>query len=124
MDLLLFLYWLVPSASAAAIDQLGQGAEGIAQMWAMMKSLFPFANAGTQFPAIFLARVIEFVLTLIGGTAVCILIYAGIQLITGGEEKKAEAKKTAMYALAGVVLALLADAIVIYVRNLLQIAIG
>jgi len=114
---------LLPRAFAANLDRIGSTDPSVNAMWAIIRNIFPYSNVGAAFPALILAKVVAFVLMLIGGTAVCVMIYAGIELITGGEEKKAEAKKTVTYALLGIVFALLADVIVLYVISLLNLAL-
>lgn len=122
--LVLIARFLLPSAYAQTLSDLGSDDPSIAQMWSTIKAggFFAFTNAGNKLLQLLLLKISSIVLSLIGGTAVCVLIYAGIRLMLTGEEGKAEAKKTITYALIAVVLAISADAIVAYVIGLVKFA--
>lgn len=123
-DVLLGL--VIPSvhAGGAVLDGVGAGNPGVAKMWDLICDVMPFCSLGTGAPAYFAGRVIGFLLEIIGGLAVAILIYAGIILIAsqGNDEKLSEAKKIAMWALLGLVLAIIADAVLNYVISVINAA--
>lgn len=98
--------------------QVGSG-PGVDQMWQTICSTLPYCNVGTSAPAFFSQRIVNFVFPLIVGVAVCVIIYAGIKMITGGEEGYGEAKTMIMYALAGIVLAILTSAIFVFIGGYL-----
>lgn len=111
---------LVPHAYAA-VEQLGANAPGVGSMWNSIKSIFPHSDLGAGAPLFFMARIGRFVLALIGGTAICSIVYAGIIVTTssGDEGKFAEAKTIITYALGGMVLAILADRIMLYICSVI-----
>lgn len=109
---------------AAAQDIWGTQNEGVQQMWQMIRSSVYDQNDLGQGDLVssFSAAVIGFVLPLVGGAAVLLIIYAGIKMVTGQgkEESFSEAKNITFYALAGVVLAILAATIIGYAGTFLQ----
>ena len=105
----------VPHAVAANIEQLGSGSPGIDAMWSMIGSIFPYTNAGSGGLAMILIKIVDIILRLLGGLAVLMVIYAGIKVTTGGDEGLGEAKKILMYSAIGLIAAICADAVVIYV---------
>ena len=94
----------------------GGANQGIISMWATICQTLPFCNLGANAPAFFLAKVVRFIFFTIGGVAVCVIIYAGIVLVMseGSEESWSEAKKIIIYALGGIILAIMGSAIVTY----------
>ena len=68
-----------------------------------------------------LVRIIEWALYAAGGVAVLFLIYGGFQYITsrGNEEQTEAAKKTITAAIIGIVIIIMAFAIVLIVNNVL-----
>ncbi len=64
-----------------------------------------------------LNNVIDAILQIVGVIAVAMIVYGGIQyMISGGEEKKLEsAKKTITYAVVGLVVVILAGAIINFI---------
>lgn len=118
MKLLAILTGLLATrAAAATIDTAGTSGPGVSAMWGIITSIFPYAGVGKGALVLIAFKIISFILSLIGGAATVVLIYAGIRLVIshGEEEGVSEAKKTALYALLGVVLALMADLIVFFV---------
>ena len=89
-----------------------------------MMPTVPFCSVGTGAPALLFLKISGFLLMMIGGVAVAALIYAGIKIILsrGQDEGMSEGKKIAMYALLGLVLAIIADALVLYVVQLVNVA--
>jgi hypothetical protein len=109
-------HFLIPLAHADVSD-LGAGSPGISQMWSTLQATFPHTQLGAAAPIFFMGRVAQFVLSLIGGTAICSIVYAGIIMSTAGGDagKLSEGKTIIMYSLLGVILAILADGIVLYI---------
>ncbi|MFA5075792.1 MAG: hypothetical protein WC480_00010 [Patescibacteria group bacterium] len=72
------------------------------------------------------ARIIRYILELLGVIAVCIVVYGGfIWMTSGGEEEKInEAKKIMINGLIGLIIILLAFAIVTWIINALMSALG
>jgi hypothetical protein len=122
LRLLAVIGLLLPRASARNIDQLGEGTPGIDAMWAVIRSVFPYTGVGEGGLTLLLLKVTNFILIFIGGIAVAMIIYAGIKIVTGGEEGIGEAKKIILYAAGGLIAALVADAVVIYVMVLVNAA--
>lgn len=109
---------------AHAQDIWGTENPGVQGMWAQIRSsVFDESDlAGGNLVESFTNAVIFFVFPLIGGAAVLLLIYAGIKMISGQgkDESFTEAKTIIFYALAGVVLAVLAATIIGYAVTFLQ----
>lgn len=102
---------LVPLAHAQ--DKWGGNAPGVAEMWSRIsESLFTRANPVTAITG----NVVAFLFPLIGAAAVILIIYAGIRMIMGEgkDEVINQAKTIVLYALVGVILAILSTTIVIY----------
>ncbi len=114
--------WLAPTAFAENIETLGSGAPGIDAMWQMITGVFPHTNIGSDGLAFVLLKITDFILKSIGGLAVVMLIYGGIKMITGGEEGLGEGKKILMYSVIGLICAMCADAVVVYVSVLISAA--
>jgi hypothetical protein len=122
--LYILLLLSAPSAHATGIDMLGANNPAIAAMWDMIRAVFPYSNMGGNGVTFVSLVITSLILRLIGAIAVVVLIYAGIRMITGGEEGLGEAKKAVTYALVGLVGALIADAVVNYVIRLVTLAVG
>jgi hypothetical protein len=105
---------IAPLASAATLDKIGSSDAGVAKMWAELKTIFPHTSWGADAPLLLLFKVASFVGGLIGAVAVAVLVYAGFTLSMGGEEKMGEAKNMAKYAIIGVVCAMVAETVVVY----------
>ncbi|MDB4978621.1 MAG: hypothetical protein JWM56_807 [Candidatus Peribacteria bacterium] len=123
---LLFLIGIVPGvAHAAFLDSIGTSAPGISAMWAQLKATFPFTGSGNGV-VIITSKIASFVLFIIATVAVLALMYAGFQMVTaaGEESKLGDAKKTATYAILGVILASIAELAVAYVAKLVTAAVG
>ncbi|NOS66946.1 MAG: hypothetical protein HOO67_01100 [Candidatus Peribacteraceae bacterium] len=117
---------IAPRAHAAAIEQLGSGAPGIDGMWQDLKSVFPHTDMGTQGLEFVLLMFTNIILRFIGGIAVLMIIYGGIRMImtVGDENAHTEAHKIVMYACLGLILAIGADGIVMYVMSVVEAASG
>ncbi|OGJ56099.1 hypothetical protein A2706_02120 [Candidatus Peribacteria bacterium RIFCSPHIGHO2_01_FULL_51_35] len=115
---------LISVAHAQVLQNVGTANPGVASMWATVCSTVPFCSVGTGAPALLFLKISGFLLMMIGGVAVAALIYAGIKIILsrGQDEGMSEGKKIAMYALLGLVLAIIADALVLYVVQLVNVA--
>lgn len=102
----------------------GAGA-GVSEMWSTICSTLPFCDLSTSAPAFFGQRVVSFLFPLIVAAAVCVIVYAGIKMITGGEEGYGEAKQIILYAVIGIVLATLTSSIFVFVGGyLLPLLLG
>ena len=117
---------MIPRASAAVIEQLGQGAPGIDGMWDQLKQTFPHTDMGSGGLAFLLLMLTNMILRFIGGIAVLMIVYGGIRMIMTvyDENSHGEAKKIVISACVGLILTMLADAVVMYVIYLLQMATG
>lgn len=111
---------LIPLAHAD-VSELGASAPGVSGMWSALQSTFPHSGLGAAAPIFLFGKVAQFVLALIGGTAICAIVYAGIKVATAGGDtgKLGEAKTIIAYALGGVILAILADGIVLYICSVM-----
>ncbi|MSR87297.1 hypothetical protein EXS70_03970 [Candidatus Peribacteria bacterium] len=116
---------LIPRASAA-IEQLGSGGPGIVDMWGSLKQLFPHTDFGSGGLGFILLLASNIILRMIGGVAVLMIVYGGIRMIMNVYDEAAhtEAKKIVISACVGLVLVITADAIVLYVISVVQMASG
>lgn len=115
---------LLPSARAAVIEQLGAGAAGIDNMWNEIKSFFPHTDMGSGGLAFVLLLFTNLILRFIGAVAVLMIMYGGIRMTMtiADENAHGEAKKIVLYSCLGLILAIGADAIVLYVMRLVWAA--
>ena len=104
--------------TAHAQDGVGSG-PGVSEMWGMICTALPYCDIGTGAPAFFSSRIVAFIFPLIVAAAVCVVIYAGIKMIIGGEEGLTEAKSIITYALVGLVLSILTTSIFVFVGGYL-----
>lgn len=104
---------VLDTAHAASIDTWGNGGAGVSQMWSTIRGTL-YTN--TDPVNALSTATVGFVFPLIGGVAVLAVLYAGIKMISGQgkEESFSKAKEIIYYALGGVLLAMLATAIVGY----------
>lgn len=112
MDL---LHSFIGTAHAANV---GSG-PGVSDMWDTICSTLPYCDLGTDAPGFFSQRIVNFLFPLIVGVAICAIIYAGIKMITGGEEGFTEAKTIMVYALVGLILATLTGSVFVFVGSYL-----
>lgn len=121
---------LIPRAFAASIDELGQGiwgsAPGIDAMWSSIRDLFPFTGEGADAPGTLLDTINTAVLAIIALVAVALVVYAGIRMIAGGgnEEGFTEAKKILKNVAIGLLCAMLADVVIMYIADFVTKAAG
>ena len=116
---------LAPVASAAGVDQIGTGAPGVDEMWNAIRATFPFTDIGGGGVTFVAMKIVAILLSTISAVGVLMIIYGGVKMIaSGSEEGFTEAKKLVMYTSAGLICAMLADAIVIYVITLLNQVAG
>ncbi|MBI2636210.1 hypothetical protein HYW84_02685 [Candidatus Peregrinibacteria bacterium] len=117
---------LLPRAGATALEQLGSGAPGIADMWMDLKSIFPHTDLGSQGLTFIVLMFTNIILRFIGGVAVIMIMYGGVRMImtVADENAHGEAKKVVMYSCLGLILAIGADGIVMYVMRMVQLAAG
>ena len=125
MHLLSILFgFSIPGAYAQVLPTVGASNPGVRSMWATVCTVFPFCGVGVNAPVLVSLKIIGFLLTMIGGACVAVLVYAGIRITIsrGNEEGLSEGKKVAMYALLGLALATVADAVVFYAIYLVNLA--
>lgn len=117
---------LIPSAHAAAIEQLGVMAPGINAMWNDLQTAFPHTGHGSGGFAFVMLMATNIVLQFIAGIAVLMIIYGGIRMIStvADENGHTEAKKIVQYAVVGLILAMLTDAIVQYTLYVVRMGAG
>lgn len=115
---LLSLFGLLTPAVAIAQQGPG-GGPGVQSMWATICSTLPFCNLGTGAPAFFAQRALNLIFPLIAISAVVLIIYAGIKIIVanGSDDGVSSAKEILKYALGGLILSILATAIISFVMN-------
>ncbi len=104
--------------TAHAAEPVGSG-PGVDEMWETICSALPYCSVGTSAPAFFSQRIVNFLFPLIVAAAVCVIIYAGIKMITASEEGYGEAKTIMTYAVIGLVLSILTGAIFVFVGGYL-----
>ena len=124
MKLLLALIGIPVASAGSVLKGVGSANPGVVTMWNEICSVMPFCDIGTAAPVMIGLKLTFSILLFIGGAAVAVLIYAAIRIIIsrGNEEGLTEAKKVAIYAGLGIVLAILADAIVLYAIGLVNMA--
>lgn len=118
---------LTEEAHAVWLEGVGRGAPGVDDMWASVRGTLPFGGVGANAPMAVISAVAQFIFALLAGIAICVIMYAGIIMMTSGfnESAVADAKKTIMYALIGLLLAVLAEAIITYLRvSVISQAVG
>ncbi len=121
----LLLSFLAPVANAAGIETIGSGAAGIDEMWSTIKSALPFTNIGAGGVTFVTLKATAIILSTLSAIAALSIVYGGIKMITTGtEEGFTEAKKLITYTAVGLVLAMLADAVVLYVIAVLNKALA
>ena len=107
-----FLTPALAAPSAGAVDYGIKAGTSASKTEEMPESLF--GEDGSE--GIF-KKVVNIMLFVIGAVAVIMLIYGGVKYVTSGgaQDKVAEAKNTILYAIVGIVVALLAFAVVNFV---------
>ena len=82
------------------------------------------ANSGVTSVFAVVRAIIVFISSIIGGTAVAVLVYAGIKISMsqGNAEGLNEGKKIAMWALLGVAIAIVAPAVINWVAGVITAA--
>ena len=116
-----FLHWLlvtVAHAQGNGVDALGEGFVGT--MWQDIRATFTPYNSGANFIFILFDRIVFIIRAVVGTAAVIAIVYAGIQVASSGaEDKIAEAKKTIMYALVGIMIVMIGPVILTYFRDVI-----
>lgn len=109
---------LIPKAHAGLRQSLGAN-PALAKMWNDICSVMPCSLGGpaASTPAILALKVTQFITQVIGGAAALVLLYAAIKVILsqGKDEGISEGKKIAMYALLGVILAIISNGVIDFV---------
>ncbi len=109
--------FFLPVALADTLSEAGAGGSGVAAMWSQICSTLPcISTGGVGGSGLIFAvatAIINFVFPLVSVIAVCLVMYAGILIVTsnGAEDKVSEAKKIILYAVLGVALSLLTSAV-------------
>jgi hypothetical protein len=128
MHTLAFLLGMLVPKAHAILNTVGSGGAGVDDMWTTICNTFPaaFCNLGANAPEYIAGIVVDFVFAVIVGIGVLVIIFAGLRLIfaAGNEEATADAKKIITYALLGIVLALMAEAIKTFVIVVVERAAG
>lgn len=108
--------FLIPKAHAILSD-VGSGGAGVDGMWESICSTLPFCGLGAGGPEFIVFKILDFIFAIIAGAAVLVIIWAGLKLIfaAGNEEAQGEAKKIILYALGGLILAILGETIKTFV---------
>lgn len=104
------------SAHAAGLVDVGNGTT--APIWADICSYLPYCGQGANGVVIITGIISNIVLWTIGPAAVLVILYASIRLITsaGNDETVRKAmKEIILYALLGLVLAIMASTIINYI---------
>lgn len=130
MQFFLFLIgFFLPVAHADTLNGAGAGAPGVDGMWSAICSAIPCytdvggAGSGGRYLIVALSNsIILFISSIIGAVAVCMMIYAGIKIVTsdGAEDKVSEAKKIMLYAAAGVALSLMTTIVISFAKTFMQ----
>jgi hypothetical protein len=125
LRILILIGFLPHKANASWLDSIGQGA-GVQEMWGQIRGTFPWTDTGGQGAALLITKSSTVVLSLIASVGVISVIYGGIRLATSGgdESRYEEAKKIIMYASLGIILAGMAEAIILYAAALISRAVG
>jgi hypothetical protein len=109
---------LIQTVHASNLDNWGAGGSGVSDMWSDIRNALHSDEdlSSANILTAFAESIVTFVLSIIGGVAVLLILYAAIRIIIGQgkEEAISEAKTIVMYALIGIVLALLAGAVIMY----------
>ncbi len=103
------------SASAAGLADVGGGTGPI---WSAACTMLPYCGSGASGLAIMTGIVSNVILWTIGPAAVLIILYASIRIITSGgndETVRKSMKEIILYAVLGLIFAILADTIINYI---------
>ena len=107
---------LVPHASAAAtnihISDIGSRDPAVQAMWSKIANIFPYVNIGSGAVSLLGSKLVDFILLMIGSIAVAVILFSALRIIASRGEDIEEPKKALLYAVLGLVLAVLADVIV------------
>lgn len=118
--ILFFLGTLFPSvAIAAGLADVGAGFAN--PIWADICTMLPYCGQGVQGVQITTNIVSNVIMWTIGPAAMLVILYAAIRIITSGgndETVRKSMKEIILYALLGLILAILADTIISYIYNL------
>ncbi len=109
------LFILTPMSSMAATDLVGNDICSKAPNSSVCQSKTSLGNKNPLFgPEGVLTRIIYIISLIIGIVAVIMIIIGGLRFITGGNnpQEVEKARNTIIYAIAGLIIALLAQAIV------------
>lgn len=125
MFLLDLLHRLIPVAHAD-IEQIGVQDPGVNVMWQVICGTLPFCGGGALTILGLACKVARGIWMTIGAVAVCFVIYAALKVVIsqGDDTALGEAKTIVTHAVVGLILSLLAGAIITLIISLAYIAFG
>ncbi|MFA6038862.1 MAG: hypothetical protein WCV62_04995 [Candidatus Peribacteraceae bacterium] len=125
-SLIRLLSAFLPTAHAVELQEIGQGGPGIDRMWQMISSIFPFSFGAEMTPQAIFYSINVLILTTIASVAVVLLGYAAVRITTSGfdEQGIAQAKTIAKNVVIGLLAAMVADAVVYWVFELILAIAG
>lgn len=121
---------LLDTASAQTLREAGAGGPGVNSMWNQICATLPCISSGgvggSGLIDALATAVINFVFPLVSVIAVCLVMYAGILIVTsnGSEDKVSEAKKIILYAVLGVALSLMTSAVMAFLVYYLNVILA
>lgn len=104
---------LLPTAARAQSAKLPD----YGGMWGRICNTLPFCDRGEELIGDIGRAIVTTVLPMLGAAAIASIVWAGIRMITKGEEGYTEAKKIILVTLAGSFIALAALGIIQYFYN-------
>ena len=116
-----FIGFFIPAAHAytPTLPKWGQGAPGVNSMWNSISTTvytsLP-ANAGQDIVHALTSGIVNLIFTFIAGAAVLLIMYAGIRMVIsrGKEDEFTQGKTIIIWAVLGLVLALLGNAVITF----------
>lgn len=126
MLLTLIHHLLIPEAHAVTLESAGATNPGVALMWMQICNILPFCGVGLDAPRMFACKIARFIFGSISGLGVCVVIYAALRMtIAQGDDSAIdEAKKMIYYAAGGIVLSMIAFAMVPFISIVISAAFG
>lgn len=114
---LLFLIGFLFAQQASAMGLSDIGAGFMSGMWTDVCTILPYCGQGASGVAIVTGIMIKTVLWLIGSGAVLIILFAAVRIVASGgnDEMVSKGKKMILYAVLGLLFAVLASIIVNFV---------
>ncbi len=118
---------VIQTAHAVTLEQAGfWQSEAIRGMWTQICGILPFCSIGADAPRMIACKIARLVFNSITGIAICVVIFAGIKMMLaqGDEGGVSEAKKMIAYAVAGIVLSMIAWAVVPFISMAITAGFG